>query len=118
MNETEHFIPSGMLVEIDGKTQLRYVTLLTVDSPDLLQEQIQAIFEGYIESWFETDFSGDVYLQGWNNTLDAEDIATVDEVLQQIIADAQDAINSNKWTSATGHPIQLRATVSNTTTSI
>ena len=109
--EPDFHMPSGMLLNFGGHTQLRYVTLLTVDSPELMQEHIIRILEGHAANWAATEFSGDVLLQCWNDVLEPEHMEMVGDVLRQIIEGAQNVIDTNDITSADGNRIVLRASL-------
>lgn len=111
MSESEFHIPSGLLLEIDGKSQLRYVTYLAVETPELMQEHVVTILDGHAGNWMETTFSGDVNLQCWNDMLEPEHLEPVGDVLSQILAGAQRVIDSNNITSADGNRIVLRASL-------
>ena len=111
--EDEGFhMPSGMLLEQDGNTQIRYVTLLEVSSPEALQEHIATILDGHAASWSENEFSGDVYFKCWNDVLEPEHMEPVGDVLNQVIAGMQNVIESNGITTADGNRVVLRATLS------
>ena len=111
MSETQFHVPSGALLEIDGVTQLRYITLLEVESPALMQEHIATILDGHAGNWSETEFSGDVNLQCWNDALQPEHLESVGEVLGQILDSVQGLIDSNGIQSADGNRIVVRATL-------
>ena len=111
-DESDFHMPSGILLEMDGKTQLRYITLLRVESPELMQEHIATILDGHAGNWMETAFSGDVNLQCWNDMLEAEHLEPVGDVLNQILAGAQNVIDSNNIMTADGNRVVLRATLS------
>jgi hypothetical protein len=111
MNEDEFHIPSGLLLEIDGKTQLRYVTYLEVESPDRMQEHVATLLDGHLGNWTETEFSGDVMLQCWNDILEPEHLEPVGDVLRQILAGAQNLIDTHSITTADGNRVVLRASL-------
>ena len=111
MSESEFHIPSGLLLEVDGKSQLRYVTYLAVETPELMQKHVATILDGHAGNWMETTFSGDVNLQCWNDLLEPEHLETVGDVLSQILAGAQRVIDGNNITSADGNRIVLRASL-------
>lgn len=109
--DDEFPMPNGMLLDFDGRTELRYLTLLNIHSPELMQEHIIRILEGHAGNWAETDFAGDVYLKCWNDLLEPEHMEMVGDVLKQILAGAQNVIDSNDITSADGNRIVLRASL-------
>lgn len=111
MTEPDFHVPTGALLNIGGQTQLRYITLLEVESPDLMQEQIAAILDGHAGNWLETAFSGDVKLQCWNDLLEPKHLEPVGDFLRQIVAAAQGVIDANDITSADGNRIVLRASL-------
>ena len=112
MSENEFHIPSGLLLEINGQTQLRYITLLEVQSPDLMQEHILTILDGHAGNWMDTVFSGDVNLQCWNDMLEPEHMEPVGDILQQILVGAQRVVDSNHIVTADGNRVVLRASLS------
>lgn len=111
MSETEFHIPSGVLLEMNGQTQLRYITLLEVETPELMQEHIATILDGHAGNWMDTAFSGDVNLQCWNDILEPEHMEPVGDVLRQVLAGAQNVIDSNNITTSDGNRIVLRASL-------
>ncbi len=111
MNEDEFHMPSGLLLEINGKTQLRYVTYLEVESPDRMQEHVATLLDGHLGNWTETEFSGDVNLQCWNDILEPEHLEPVGDVLRQILAGAQNLIDTHSITTADGNRVVLRASL-------
>jgi hypothetical protein len=110
-DETDFHIPSGLLLEFEGKSQLRYLIFLSVESPELMQEHVITILDGHIDNWMKTDFSGDVNFQCWNDMLEPEHMEPVGDILHQILAGAQNVIDTNKITSADGNRVVLRASL-------
>ncbi|MEI7773862.1 MAG: hypothetical protein WCK17_03730 [Verrucomicrobiota bacterium] len=100
------------LHEMESKTQLRYITLLEVKTPALMQEHIATILDAHAGNWMETAFSGDVNFQCWNDMLEPEHIEPVGDVLRQILAGAQNVIDSNNITTSDGNRVVLRASLS------
>lgn len=109
--ETNFHVPSGFLSEKDGESQLLYAIYLSIETPDLLKEHILTVLDGHAENWMKTAFSGDVYLKCWNDMLEPEHLEPVGDVLSQVVAGAQQIIDSNNITSADGNRIVLRATL-------
>jgi hypothetical protein len=66
---------------------------------------------GHIDNWMKTDFSGDVNFQCWNDMLEPEHMEPVGDILHQILAGAQNVIDTNKITSADGNRVVLRASL-------
>ena len=112
MSENEFHIPSGILLELNGRNQLRYVTYLEVESPALMREHILTILDSHAGNWMNTTFSGDVNLQCWNDILEPGHLAPVGDVLNRILADAQQVIDSNNIATADNNRIVLRASLS------
>jgi hypothetical protein len=112
MSENEFHMPSGFLLEVEGKTQLRYIILLEVETPELMQEHIAAILDGHADNWVETAFSGDVNFQCWNDMLEPEHLEPVGDVLHQILASAQNLIDTHNFTTSDGNRVVLRASLS------
>lgn len=104
-------MPSGILLDFGGQTQLRYVTYLEVETPERMQEHILTILDGHAANWMATGFSGEVYLKCWNDILEPEHIEPVADVLRQILEGAQGVIDSNQITTADGNRVILRATL-------
>ena len=113
-DESDLHIPSGLLLDMDGQTQLRYLTFLRVESPHLMQQHILTILDGHVGNWTQTAFSGDVNLVCWNDMLEPEHIEPVGDVLRQILASCQHVIDSNNILTADGNRVVLRATLSKT----
>ncbi|MCP5537232.1 MAG: hypothetical protein H7A51_13510 [Akkermansiaceae bacterium] len=111
-NENEFHMPSGLLMEIDGKSQLRYITYLEVSSPDLMQEHLATILDGHVENWTNTEFSGDVNFQCWNDALEPEHLEPIGDVLTQVFERIQSLIDTNGITSSDGNRVVLRYTLS------
>jgi hypothetical protein len=112
MSENEFHMPSGFLLEVEGKTQLRYIILLEVETPGLMQEHIATILDGHADNWVETAFSGDVNFQCWNDMLEPEHLEPVGDVLHQILAGAQNVIDTHNITTSDGNRVVLRASLS------
>lgn len=110
--EDEFHIPNGVLMEMDGQTQIRLITYLTVDTPDLMQEHILSILDAHLDNWLQTPFSGDVNFQCWNDILEPEHMEPVGDVLGQILGHMQGVIDSNDFKTADGNRLVLRASLS------
>lgn len=76
-----------------------------------MQEHIATILDGHAGNWMETAFSGDVNLQCWNDILEPEHMEPVGDLLRQVLAGAQNVIDSNNITTADGNRIVLRASL-------
>lgn len=112
MSHIEFHVPSGVLLEMNGQTQLRYVTFLEVGTSDLMHEHILTLFDAHAEAWAKTTFSGDVKFQCWNDMLEPENAEGIADTLREILASAQRVIDSNHITSADGNRVVLRASLS------
>lgn len=110
--EDEFHIPNGVLMEMDGQTQVRLITYLTVDTPELMQEHILSILDAHLDNWLQTPFSGDVNFQCWNDILEPEHMEPVGDVLGQILGHMQGVIDSNDFKTADGNRLVLRASLS------
>lgn len=108
----EFHIPNGVLMEMDGQTQIRLITYLTVDTPDQMQEHILSILDAHLDNWLKTPFSGDVNFQCWNDILEPEHMEPVGDVLGQILGHMQGVIDSNDFKTADGNRLVLRASLS------
>lgn len=111
-DEDGFHIPNGVLMEMDGQTQVRLITYLTVDTPELMQEHIISILDAHLGNWQQTPFSGDVKFQCWNDMLEPEHMEPVGDVLGQILGHMQGVIDSNDFKTADGNRLVLRASLS------
>ena len=109
--DDDFHMPTGFLLNQDGRTELRYVVLLRIDSPETMREHLIRILDGHSGNWTSTEFSGDVYLKCWNDLLEPEHMDVVGGVLHQIIEWAQGIIDSNGLATADGNRVVLRATL-------
>jgi hypothetical protein len=111
VEDDDFHMPTGFLLNHEGRTELRYVVLLRIDSPEIMREHLIRILDGHSGNWTSTEFSGDVYLKCWNDLLEPEHMDVVGGVLQQILEWAQGIIDSNGLATADGHRVVLRATL-------
>ncbi|BDS05367.1 hypothetical protein NT6N_04070 [Oceaniferula spumae] len=110
--KSDFHIPNGLLLEMEGKNQLRYITYLSIDSSEIITEHIATILDSHAENWVTTNFSGDVNFQFWNDLLEDEHLEPVGQYLGEVIAQSQKLIDDNGIASADGNRVVLRYTLS------
>lgn len=112
MSDLKYHVPTGEMLEIDGQSQLRYVTKLEIASAAAMQEQIAIILDANVEGWMGTEFSGGILLACWNDQMRREQMEQVGGDLVSVLTELQGVIDENSITTANGLRITLGASLS------
>lgn len=106
-------IPDGKLVGKGEESHFLYTAFVGLESPKQLHDDVMALCEAHAEEWTETDFSGAVLIQCWNDGVLDDAVPMIQEALDESAEVAGKVIANNQICSADGNPVQVRCVFGN-----